>query len=418
MGSLALGWLARWDQPPRRSRGALDQQAYVWQRQWTAAVDQAVADAPPQLGRLIVLHAELGFRVRDEGTLAVEASTADVHWNALVRSQRQVGLAIRVRPFPGPFAQDGQAVDALERVARNAIARASQAGLGVAEVQVDFDAGSRQLRDYARWIRGLRKRLAPVPVTFTALASWTRQDGFAELAHAGDGFVLQVHGLDPKRPNAIIGPTEAAEAVERAARTDVNFRVALPTYGHLVGRDAAGRLVGIASEGPEPTWPTDADVSVVATRPNKMLSLVRRWQQDRPARMTGVVWYRLPVEGDRLNWAPVTFAQVIDGKTVSPDLRLRVLRPEPGLVEIDLHNAGTDQARLDRPIALRWTGAGLLASDPLNGYRWIDADGPAATLVPPKTWPINTLQPGQTRKIAWLRFESGSDAKVDAHVAE
>lgn len=415
-GSLALGWLARWDGPVRRDHGTLDQQAYVWQREWTDPVEQAIAQAPPQLRRLVVLHAELTFRIRGDGVLTTDVAAAEVRWDALARSQWQVGLAIRVRSFAGPFSQDGQAVDVLERVARNGIDQANRAGLSVAEVQIDFDAASRQLRNYARWIRGLRKRLAPLPVTFTALASWTRQADFPELARAGDGFVLQVHGLDPQRPDAVIRPAEATQAVERAALAGVDFKVALPTYGHLVARDAAGTLVGIASEGPEPNWPADATVAVVQAQPNEMVALVRRWQADRPARLTGVVWYRLPVVGDRLNWHAETFAQVTETTRVEPILEVRIPRPERGLVEIDLHNAGTDQALLESPIALRWTGGRLLASDALNGYAWVDADGPAATLNPPETWPINRLQPGETRKIAWLRFEPGSDAKVEVHV--
>ena len=36
--------------------------------------------------------------------------------------------------------------------------------------------------------------------------------------------------------------------------------------------------------------------------PHAMADLVHHWQQSHPRSMTGLIWFRLPVASDRMNW--------------------------------------------------------------------------------------------------------------------
>src|SRR4029077_5145510 len=89
-------------------------------------------------------------------------------------------------------------------------------------------------------------------------------------------------------------PAAAKKAVEAAARFRRPFRVALPTYGYVVAFDRQGKGGGLSAEGPLLSWPREAMVRVARSDPAAMAGLVRTWTADRPAALSGILWYRLP----------------------------------------------------------------------------------------------------------------------------
>ena len=54
--------------------------------------------------------------------------------------------------------------------------------------------------------------------------------------------------------------------------------------------------------------------ATVAADPDALARLVRGWMVDRPAALTGIIWYRLPVAGDTRNWSWPTLARVSAGE--------------------------------------------------------------------------------------------------------
>ena len=70
-----------------------------------------------------------------------------------------------------------------------------------------------------------------------------------------------------------------------------------------------------------------------------MAELVRDWTRGPAPGADGILWYRLPVAGDRLNWSWPTLRAVMAGRAPGRG-RAAVREPEPGLVEIDLVNDG------------------------------------------------------------------------------
>ena len=128
----------------------------------------------------------------------------------------------------------GLLADAAAAVIRNARA----GGLSVEELQLDFDCPESKLDGYRAWVVAIRQRLGGLPFAITALPSWLDSPQFAPLARASGAFVLQVHALE--RPQSLqhipplCDPRRARRWVERAAKVDVPFRVALPTYRYLL----------------------------------------------------------------------------------------------------------------------------------------------------------------------------------------
>lgn len=409
-----LGWSWRQLRSGSAGRGfsAVPCEAYVWQRAWTEGVRHAVVNADPRLSRLVVLAAEVSF-----GPAGPQVVEVQPDWASLRESRRIVGLAIRVGPFAGPFRADDWPAALLTGLAAGVLRQARQAGLDPAELQIDFDCPESRLVGYRVWVEAIRRQVAPTPLVITALPCWLDRPAFAQLVAVCDGFVLQVHSLarpDPSEDRPTLCDAAAARAaVERAGRLGTPFRVALATYSYVAAFDAGGKLLGLAAEGPAARWPQGARLRLVRAEPGDMAELVRAWSCDRPANLAGIIWYRLPVDIDRLNWRPCTLATVMSGRTPAPKLLVETRRCQPGLVEIDLVNAGTGDARPDVCVRVRWDGAGLLAADALGGFQPLGAGDGEFRLTGPKEPVAPTIQAGDRRTIGWVRLTADTEVHAD-----
>jgi hypothetical protein len=293
-------------------------------------------------------------------------------------------------------------------------AEAQAKGIALSEIQIDYDCPESKLDDYRALLPGLRKAAAPVPLTFTALPSWMGQRrAFSGLIAAADGYVLQVHSLiapaDPKSEFHLIKPGETREWIDRAARFGRPFRVALPTYSYVAAFDPRGKLLGLSAEGPLLSWPAGVRLRRVSSDPADLAELVRGWTRGRPRELSGILWYRLPVEGDRMNWSAPAFRAVLAGRTPRGSARAEVREPEPGLVEIDLVGAGDGEAPAPASVSVGWRGEAFLAANGLAGYRAVPGahglrlQGPGAV----------RLRPGERRTVAWLRFATRTEVHVE-----
>ena len=305
------------EEPP--VHGPLRQEAYVWQREWSPAVRDSIAQARDLAG-LVVLAAEVDFRQRAPHVLRIPLDA-----EALKGFGRPVGAAVRVHTFPGRFADDPRTARYLHDLVRDVGAEARAKGLALAEIQMDYDCPESRLGDYRDLLVSLRQAAAPVPLTLTALPAWLRgRRAFRTLIEAVDGYVLQVHSLEPpESPGQEIVLTQARAArawVEDAARFGRPFRVALPTYGYQAAFDAQGKLIGLLAEGPLVSFAEGIIVRTARSDPKATAELIRGWTRARPRELTGVLWYRLPVAGNRLDWTWPTLRAVMAGRTpeVSP----------------------------------------------------------------------------------------------------
>ncbi len=385
--------------------GPLRQEAYVWQRSWSPAVREAMRQASGISG-FVVLAAEVDLR---RGSPRVTRVPLDGSLKG-----KPVGAALRVTTFPSRFADEPGIVQLLQRLTGDLAAEARAKGIALSEIQIDYDCPESKLDDYRGLFPALRKAAAPIPVTLTALPSWMRQRrAFARLIAAADGYVLQVHSLapptNPRQEIPLLKPGEARDWIAEAARFGRPFRVALPTYSYLAAFDRQGKLIGLSAEGPLLSWPRGIAVRAARSDPAMMAGLVQDWIGNRPRELAGILWYRLPVAGDRLNWTLPTLRAVMAGRTPRGEVRAIVREPEPGLVEIDLVNAGDGEAAAPSTVRVRWRGETFLAADGLTGYRMTPGqDEIRLDRLGPKTW-----RPEERRTVAWLRFASRTEIHVE-----
>jgi hypothetical protein len=388
----------------------LSHQAYVWQRTWDGRVQQAVTTHGTNFERLIVLAAEVAWN----RTLP-EIVRPELDYAALRAAGRPVGLALRIGNYSGNFSEDfGDPVTrGLTDLAVLLIRIAASNQVNIAEFQVDFDCAESNLAGYQRWLTAFRRRLAPMPVTITALPAWLHRREFRALVGAIDGYVLQVHSFERPRDIGssaeICPPADARRWVSRASALGGPFRVALPTYGYRISYDAAGRYLGISAEGPEKKFPGAKMERGLRAQPAAMAELVQEWSKDRPTGLIGVLWYRLPVRGDNLNWSWRTLSEVIAGRPPHTAITIGYQQRQPGLFELHLMNDGTADYHGTPIVRARWNGPRWIAGDGLAGFQvtgpfrhGLDLEN-VVELTPAR--PIR-LPAGETRWIGWLRLQS------------
>jgi len=117
--------------------------------------------------------------------------------------------------------------------------------------------------------------------------------------------------------------------------------------------------------------------------------------------LSGVIWYRLPVKTDSLNWSWSTLASVMEGREPKSNLRAETSFPRPGLLEVTLTNCGDKAATALPVVELKWREARMVGGDGLGGYRLETRGTEAAYMIPIHS---REVKPGERRKVGWLRL--------------
>ena len=300
-------------------------------------------------------------------------------------------------------------------LAASLVAEARSNHVNLSELQIDFDCAESKLAGYRVWVEEIQQRVAPLPVTITALPSWLNSRAFKRLAAVATNYVLQVHSVTRPRsfdaPFTLCDPRAAQRAVERAGRIGVPFRVALPTYGYLLAFDGGGKFIGLSAEGARPNWPTNAQLREVSSDPLELAALVQNWTARRPAAMRGVIWYRLPTIVDNFNWRWPTLGAIVAARVPREVLRVHTRRVESGLVEISLANEGELDISSRLAVEVRWSDARLVAGDSLRDFELAEA-GVSAARFQTQSQP-GRIRAGETLTLGWLRFNRDCEVQCD-----
>ena len=289
--------------PSARSVHSLSHEAYVWQRAWTGAVRTSVAAAPDELSGLRVLALEVETFPTASSSVAghglgdaPRVVWPEVDTAALVHSGRPVTAVVRIdgsRPLPtlslAPL--------------WNRLAGWRERGVDLVGVEFDHDCATAALSDYADWLRTNEPPLG-LRLSITALPTWARSPALAEVAAAVDELVVQVHAI---RSPSLFAPDQAWAWLTSFANAVDNrpLRVALPTY--------SARVSGVA----------------LTADPHEVAAFVRQLRREPVANVRGVVWFRLPIEGDGLTWSAATLRAVIADRALAPDVRVALVARWP-----------------------------------------------------------------------------------------
>ncbi len=324
----------------------LPSDAFVWQRVWRPAVRDALAGGAPYFATWHVLAAEWPA----DGPPVL----TDADWPLLLAHGHAAVPVIRIE---GRI--DGPRIALLANGIRGVLAAHAMPN---AVLEIDHDAATSRLADYTGFLHAMRAVLpSGTRLWITALPSWIAAPGFPALAEAVDRLVLQVHAIDDPRLGLFSAPRALGFVRALTRRTRTPCEVALPAYGARVSDRSRG--LSVSSEQPA----SDARPGLeIAADPVEVARFVAELERDPPDRLVGLVWFRLPVQGDVRAWGMSTLLHVARGS--APDGRAVVAtRPVTphGARQIVVSNAGGDDVALPRQIALPQD---CLAADGLGQY--------------------------------------------------
>jgi hypothetical protein len=338
-----LSGCERQDAPP------LDQQLYVWQRQWTPAHEAALKDSRADFSTLRVLALQAfpkaGWnRARIDPVL-------------LKRDGRPLIAVIRLDGQLKSLDQDEVAAQILQ-----VLSDWQAQGLVLSGVEIDHDAGNARLPAYRKFLTDLRAVLpASKPLSITALPAWLDSPELPALLSTVDSSVLQVHAVSDPRMG-LFDPDQARKWAGAWSRiTSKPFYLALPAYGVALLPQVGGAL-DVESEVPIERV---GERRELLADPQQLSTLATQLRDDPPAHLAGLIWFRLPLANDRRAWSLTTLRAVARGEALDSRLTLK-LSAQDGLYDVSISNQGNlDSAWPER---LTLAARGCEGADALAGY--------------------------------------------------
>ncbi|WP_095194556.1 DUF3142 domain-containing protein [Pseudomonas sp. Irchel 3A7] len=338
-----LNGCERPDAPP------LDQQLYVWQRQWTPAHEAALRDSRADFSTLRVLALQ-AFPQAGWSRARIDP--------ALLKADG--------RPLIAVIRLDGQLKslnrDEVTTQIQQVISDWQAQGLTLAGVEIDHDAGNARLPAYREFLTHLRAVLpTSVPLSITALPAWLDSPELPALLSTVDSSVLQVHAVSDPR-HGLFDPDQARQWVKAWSRVTAKpFYLALPAYGVALLPDAGGTPI-VESE---VSIERDGQRRELLADPQPLSQLGTELRADPPAHLAGLIWFRLPLANDRRAWSLTTLRAVARGDALDSRLALS-LSAHQGLYDIGVRNEGNlDSAWPER---LTLAVQGCEGADALAGY--------------------------------------------------
>jgi hypothetical protein len=375
--ALAALFLSGCDQP---APTVLDQQLYVWQRQWTPSHEGALRESRRDFSslRVLALQAFPGAgwsRARiDPALLKADGRplVAVVRLDGQLKSLDQDEVIAQIQQMLG----DWQAL-----------------GLAPLGVEIDHDAGNARLPAYRTFLARLRQVLpTTLQLSITALPAWLDSPELPGLLATVDSSVLQVHAVsDPRQ--GLFDPKQARRWAERWGDVTTRpFYLALPAYGVALLTPENGAPV-VESEVP---IDRGGERRELLADPQQVAGLTAKLRADPPVHLAGIIWFRLPLAGDRRAWSLTTLGAVARGDRLDSRMRLHV-EERGGLYDIRLVNQGN----LDSPWPQRLTLAvgACDGVDALAGYTLQQTPG-VLTFTRIKE---GRLAAGAQRAIGWAR---------------
>lgn len=396
------------DEPYQR-KAPLPHEAFVWQRVWTPEVRAAVEGA--EMEKLHVLAAEVRFEGKRPLVTRIEP-----HWPALRLFKNRIGAVIRIHASAADTGWASEACETMEQLASGIRDEAAAAGLGFAEIQIDYDCPQSKLRDYITLVIHLQAALPPDTLRITALPSWLfpkhHDLSILDLLKLSPGYVLQVHSLHLPQNGGRIGlvdTEEARAAISRAVEISVPFRVALPTYSCVVEFADDGRVKDVHGEDLPAGFSLASDRhAVLDSDAYALAELVNDWRQHASEKLQSIIWYRLPVSTDRLNWPAEVLPRIMRGEQLKRGWSVQLEPSSEGHQEVVLLQQGDAPDDLPREIQITHAEA----ADGLRGY--VVEGQPPGTIVLRLTSPslFGRVRPGEKITAGWIRQDGLAEVKI------
>jgi hypothetical protein len=351
---------------PAAAHAGFPQGAYIWQRIWTPEHRGVLASSHELFAELRVLAAQ---QQPGEGW-----SDAHVDLDALRIDGRKVRPVIRLDGGL-PTLDAGQ----ITMHGAMAIAQWRAAGVGVDGIEIDFEGPVARLDQYARVVDALRAKLPhDVVLSITVAPDWIGAAALPAMLDRADESVLQLHATSEPTRRLFDARQVTQWIAQFGALTRKPFRIALPSYASSL--DAA-------ASSDDPMQPGERHE--LSADPLAVAKFLRDLERTHPDNLQGVLWFRLPLPGDRRAWPMLTLAAVINAQPLRLALVADAHASGNGVFDVEVSNRGTLESALPAQVEISTTACPQNDASPFPGYR---------------------IEPGKNV----LRFVRESDARLPA----
>ncbi len=368
---------------------------YIWQRNWSETVSKAVLDEPAST-RFYFLSREMNDGI---------AARTSPDWNSFKALENSPIPVFRIHYSKNWLKKNPTT---MEKVLQSEIESVQKEfatqNIKLQEIQLDLDCPERLLDKYCEFLRKIKSSQPDLKFSITALPCHLGRKSFYELASVADEYVLQIHGLDvPKNISEkaqIMNFKTASDAIDRAERLGRRFRVAIPSYGYEILFDAKnGKFARISAE--NIVSRTDNLRSKFSVPDLKELCEIRKKALKSP-NCIGVIWFRLPVIGDRLCLDRTTISEIQNGQIPEPSIgaEINVSAEDKDLREIIVSNKGV--IGVENAVLEISSDEDIYCDYGLYPTAKTLSEIHLPGLLPQKIL-FNVPEPGTNSKIAWIR---------------
>jgi hypothetical protein len=367
---------------------------YIWQQMWSDNVVTAVtAEASgTDLYPLVCVVPSAGH-----GLLV------NIPWNRLPHDDYSYTPVIRI-PLRAFRREDIS--DELDRITQTLIS--SMEPVELKKIQFDLDCPERLLSEYLKLVQSYRRKYPALRLSITALPSHLKHGIFHKLAASADYYVLQVHGIEIPETSVskaeLLNMSVVQKALCQADAVNLPYRVALPCYAYELNFDPGSKnFLFLTAE--KPAGHFDALKMRSAARNEDLIELIDIIHRSQVAK--GVIWFRLPVEGDRLCLPRKTIAEIQSGVLPVDDVRCRILPVSSSTIELEVYNANViHSTRVE--LHIQWPDSG----GSWDVFQSIDVKKTVPGKLP-ETIYLPMPPPQESLKIGWFRAGSNRYPEIE-----
>ena len=260
--------------------------------------------------------------------------------------------------------------------------------LPAGEIQLDCDVPESKLSAYADFLKQLKAQAGKHTFSATLLPCHLKHPGLKAVLDQLDYAVLQLHALeipeDLPREYRLFDFTIADRAILAMKRFRKPFRIALPSYAYTVHYEKDGKFRRMSAENELPPRPDEIRKTALPEW-NEILKLRQRHPE------LEVVWFRLPLKGDRLALEAENLLRLNQGKLPRTEAEV-IYRHDQACTDVYWKNHGL-LGRATHAMALGGSGEAFFFNGATAGERFVPGIVPASVQGP-------LPPPGETMLVA------------------
>lgn len=397
-----------------KASSPLPQEVYIWQRQWRDANQTALKQSQEAFQGLRILALQAHPKPNG-GDIWFEVA---VNHTWLQADPRPKIIVVRL-DGQLKYLNNNEVINKINKLLTDWQTK----GTHIIGLEIDHDSASSKLVTYQKFLQRLKKEIPTnIKLSITALPAWLNSPNFPPLLNLIDELVLQIHSVSDPRLG-LFDANQGWQWVEQLASiSTVPYLVALPSYGSAVFNTPSGYRV--ESEVPLLQSSPKAMQELMAD-PEVLQAFVSKLETKKLPKLRGIIWFRLPLEGDQRIWPLSTLIAVVKREKLVSNIELQILS-EPKSAQIhSAQSTSTDQTILFKLVLVnKGNIAGKLPNylslaaqtcrsyDAQNGYRATLKQGKLDWLLQQETIEetpkISTtmLSPNGRKVIGWARCES------------